>query len=110
MVYLGDILIFNHQGGMFHDEGVYHEPEVFNPDRFLTSEYGTKAHVDDFGLRHNLAFGSGRVRQSGYSSIAPEFLSKCMQADLSRDTFCSEFYRECCGTPWFVISHLAIVS
>jgi cytochrome P450 len=47
---------------MSHDERVYHEPEVFKPERFLISEYGTKDNVDNFGRRHDLAFGSGRVR------------------------------------------------
>ena len=47
---------------MSHDERAYDNPEDFNPDRFLISEYGTKHGVDDFGRRHDMAFGSGRVR------------------------------------------------
>jgi len=52
--------IFVNNWGMFHDEAVFDEPEIFNPDRFLTSEYGTRPHVDESGRRHDMAFGSGR--------------------------------------------------
>jgi len=40
---------------------LYDEPDVFRPERFLESKYGTKkgAHVSEF--RDNFAFGSGRV-------------------------------------------------
>ncbi|KAF8531833.1 cytochrome P450 [Gautieria morchelliformis] len=46
--------------GMFHDEEAFDKPEAFNPDRFLNSEFGTKAHVDTTGRRHDYAFGAGR--------------------------------------------------
>ncbi|KAF8510750.1 cytochrome P450 [Gautieria morchelliformis] len=46
--------------GMFHDEEAFDKPEAFNPDRFLDSEFGTKAHVDTTGRRHDYVFGTGR--------------------------------------------------
>jgi len=52
--------IFVNNWGMFHDDEVFDQPEVFNPDRFLASEYGTKAKVDESGRRHDMVFGSGR--------------------------------------------------
>jgi len=48
---------------MFHDDQVYENPSVFNPDRFMESEFGTRpeARGDDKDRRNNMAFGSGRV-------------------------------------------------
>ena len=46
---------------MFHDDMAFDHPEVFNPDRFLTSEFGTKRDVDETGRRHDMPFGCGRV-------------------------------------------------
>lgn len=49
------------EGGMFHDDAAFDHPEIFNPDRFLASEFGTKPHVEETGHRHDMPFGSGRV-------------------------------------------------
>ncbi|KAF8510747.1 hypothetical protein JB92DRAFT_2727273 [Gautieria morchelliformis] len=49
---------------MFYDEEAFDKPEAFNPDRFLNSEFGTKAHVDTMGRQHDYAFGAGRIRTS----------------------------------------------
>ncbi|TFY80562.1 hypothetical protein EWM64_g3444 [Hericium alpestre] len=45
---------------MGHDADAFDDPEVFNPARFLTSEFGTKPGADDSGRRHDLHFGYGR--------------------------------------------------
>ena len=49
---------------MFHDPDVYEDPEIFNPDRYMASEVGTKQqHENDPGQRNDLSFGGGRVNQ-----------------------------------------------
>lgn len=48
-------------GGINHDPDIFEDPESFNPDRYLRSEYGTKPGVDDNDFRHTLIFGAGRV-------------------------------------------------
>ena len=60
---LANIAINPRSGGIFHDPKVYDEPEIFNPDRFMESEFGTKleARDSDKDRRNNLVFGSGRV-------------------------------------------------
>lgn len=52
--------IFVNNWGMFHDPEVYDRPEDFWPDRWITSEFRTKAGVDDSDRRNNIWFGSGR--------------------------------------------------
>ncbi|KAK0469876.1 cytochrome P450 [Desarmillaria tabescens] len=52
--------IFVNTWGIFHNPDVYDEPEVFNPDRYLLTEHGTKPGVDDSHFRSTLVFGSGR--------------------------------------------------
>lgn len=46
---------------MLHDPEVYDEPDAFKPERFLTSEFGTKPGADLAGRRNDLHFGGGRV-------------------------------------------------
>ncbi|KAI0088621.1 cytochrome P450 [Irpex rosettiformis] len=47
--------------GILHDPEVYDDPEVFNPDRYMESDVGTKKdHENDIGQRNDLTFGGGR--------------------------------------------------
>lgn len=55
----GSIIFMNYYG-IYHDPDLFDLPERFIPERFLTSEFGTKQGVDATGLRHDLHFGSGR--------------------------------------------------
>ncbi|KAF8192970.1 cytochrome P450 [Pholiota molesta] len=52
--------IFVNIWGIFHDPELYDNPDVFNPERYLLTENGTKPGVDGSDLRPNLAFGCGR--------------------------------------------------
>ncbi|KAL0567565.1 hypothetical protein V5O48_014425 [Marasmius crinis-equi] len=52
--------IFVNLYGIFHDPDVFEDPELFNPDRYIKTEFGTKAGVDDSSWRSNLHFGCGR--------------------------------------------------
>jgi len=58
-------LTFN-TGGMYHEPSVYKNPSIFNPDRFLESQYGTCESVrdEDHIRRSSYPFGSGRVGSS----------------------------------------------
>ena len=51
-------------GSLFHDEEAYENPSVFNPDRFIKREFGTReeAKDEDKIRRNTYAFGLGRVR------------------------------------------------
>ena len=48
-------------GAMNRDATLFDHPDLFDPDRFLKTENGTKKGVDDTGLRPDLVFGFGRV-------------------------------------------------
>ncbi|KAJ7076085.1 cytochrome P450 [Mycena belliarum] len=54
-----DSTVFLNIYSIFHNPDLFAEPEVFNPDRFLGSEHGTRPGMDtDF--RDNFNFGAGR--------------------------------------------------
>lgn len=48
-------------GGLYHDPELFDEPETFDPQRYLRTEFGTKPGVDAEGFRHTMPFGCGRV-------------------------------------------------
>jgi len=45
---------------------MYDDPDMFRPERFLESQYGTKKGADVSDFRDHLAFGSGRVSTVTY--------------------------------------------
>ncbi|KAI0082001.1 cytochrome P450 [Panus rudis PR-1116 ss-1] len=53
-------LIFMNTWGIYHDDNLFENPDIFNPDRFLRSEFGTKPGVDISNFRNDLVFGAGR--------------------------------------------------
>lgn len=55
-----DSMIFMNSYGIYHDPEFYDNPEKFDPERFIKTEFGTKEGVDETGYRNNLAFGAGR--------------------------------------------------
>jgi cytochrome P450 len=40
---------------------LYEDPDVFRPERFMESAYGTKPGADTYGLRATIFFGAGNV-------------------------------------------------
>jgi len=57
--------VFMNAWGINHDPDIFEDPENFNPDRYLRSEYGTKPGVDEKDFRHTLIYGAGRRICSG---------------------------------------------
>ncbi|KAF2129634.1 putative cytochrome P450 monooxygenase [Dothidotthia symphoricarpi CBS 119687] len=55
----GSMLVLN-AWGLFHDPELFDTPDVFRPERYLDSKYGTKSGVNTEALRDNIAFGAGR--------------------------------------------------
>lgn len=53
-------MIFMNVYGISHDEEAFEKPEVFMPERFLESEFGTKPGADNTARRNDFAFGAGR--------------------------------------------------
>ncbi|KAI8961019.1 cytochrome P450 [Daldinia sp. FL1419] len=53
-------ILFMNIYGLFHDPDLYDDPEIFNPERFLNSPFGTKQGAYTGAYRNNLAFGAGR--------------------------------------------------
>ncbi|KAL1704617.1 cytochrome P450 [Schizophyllum commune] len=45
---------------IYHDAGLFDEPEAFKPERHLQTPHGTKPGVDDSAFRSTLMFGGGR--------------------------------------------------
>ncbi|CAL1706613.1 unnamed protein product [Somion occarium] len=52
--------IFMNTWGIHHNEDCFYTPEVFDPERYLHSEFGTKAGVDTTEYRNDFIFGAGR--------------------------------------------------
>ncbi|KAF8817266.1 cytochrome P450 [Phlegmacium glaucopus] len=61
----GDVIILN-AWGINRDSDLYDEPELFNPERYLTSQLGTKLGANTTDLRLDWIFGSGRRKCPGY--------------------------------------------
>ncbi|KAF9468283.1 cytochrome P450 [Collybia nuda] len=59
--------LFLNLWGVLHDPEVYERPEEFWPDRYVMSEFGTKAGVDSQDFRASLPFGSGKRLCPGMS-------------------------------------------
>ncbi|KAJ7586976.1 cytochrome P450 [Mycena floridula] len=55
-----ETIIFVNIWAILHDPDAFDEPEVFNPDRYLLTEHGTKPGFDASDFRSTFQFGSGR--------------------------------------------------
>ncbi|CAL1702663.1 unnamed protein product [Somion occarium] len=53
-------VIFMNVYAVYHSEDSYEQPEVFMPERYLGSEFGTKPGADTTGFRSDFHFGNGR--------------------------------------------------
>ncbi|CAL1707469.1 unnamed protein product [Somion occarium] len=81
--------IFVNLWGIFRDEELYDNPHQFNPNRFLTSKFGTKPGADTTGCRNDLVFGSGRRICPGLHLANNSISSKgsCHRGDYSSQFF-----------------------
>ncbi|TCD64317.1 hypothetical protein EIP91_004264 [Steccherinum ochraceum] len=52
--------IFMNIYGIYHDEDAYTQPNVFMPERFLKTEFGTTPGADNTSRRNDMHFGAGR--------------------------------------------------
>ena len=77
-------------GGINHDPKVFEDPETFNPDRYLRSEYGTKPGVDETDFRHTITFGAGRV--GPLSVVANLLLMALHSEDLCWHAPCEQLF------------------
>jgi len=59
MIPKGSTIIAN-AWAAYRSEDLYEQPHIFNPDRFMTSDTGTKRGADLAGYRDDLVFGAGR--------------------------------------------------
>lgn len=75
-------------GGIYHDPQVFDDPEIFDPDRYIRTEYGTKAGVDDSDFRHTFIFGSGRVCRLVHAHFLNTDRRTCMIEDMSWHASC----------------------
>ncbi|KAK1227689.1 hypothetical protein PQX77_009314 [Marasmius sp. AFHP31] len=56
----GGTAIFVNLYGIYHDPDTFEDPELFYPDRYLRTEFGTKPGINDSCWRSTLPFGTGR--------------------------------------------------
>ncbi|CAL1703430.1 unnamed protein product [Somion occarium] len=54
-------MIFMNTWGICHNEEYFDNPDSFDPERFLRSEFGIKSGADPTGFRNDFAFGAGRM-------------------------------------------------
>ncbi|THU88694.1 cytochrome P450 [Dendrothele bispora CBS 962.96] len=52
--------VFMNQFGILHDPEAYDDPDLFIPDRFITSQFGTKPGANVEGRGNETHFGAGR--------------------------------------------------
>jgi cytochrome P450 len=51
-------------GAIFRDPELFDDPDSFEPERYMKTEFGTKSEVQGRDFRDTLVFGSGRVHSS----------------------------------------------
>ncbi|CAL1699682.1 unnamed protein product [Somion occarium] len=53
-------MIFMNTWGINHNEEYFDNPDSFDPERYLRSQFGTKSGIDTTGFRNDFVFGAGR--------------------------------------------------